>query len=190
MQTSTKRILSITLAGLLFIGALMIYANLIEPEIRKIGEMRAEVFSKEQAFNGHKKAVEKVQALIAKVRGEAQLQETVNMALPSNPDVTRVLGQIYAISRSSQADLTLFTVKELPFKADESNLVKRVGVLEVNLGVSGTYESIKNFMKALETNIRVSDVKSFHVGVEGSSSRASQNFFTGSAVVNVYYQEQ
>lgn len=188
MRASTKRILSIAMAGLLFIGTLVVYANLIEPEISAVGKIRAEVFSKEKAFKEQKQAVSKVQSLVAQLRGAAEVQETVNLALPADPNVTQILGQTHAIARSSQVDLTTFAIRPLPFQADEKSLVRRVGVLEVSLAVNGTYEAIKSFTRALETNIRISNVKTIKVAPVAAA--LGRNSLNASLVMEVFYQEQ
>lgn len=190
MRASSKRILSIAFAGFLFIGTLVVYANFIEPEVGTVGKMRAEVFSKEKTFRDQKQAVQKVQGLIAELKGAVQIQETVNLALPSNPNVTQILGQIHAIARSSQTELASFAIKPLSFQVNENALVNRVGVLGVSLAVNGSYESVKNFVRALETNIRISNVKTFEISSINSGSRSTGNSLSASLALEVFYQEQ
>lgn len=192
MRASTKRILSIGFAGLLFIGTLIVYGNFIEPEMAVVSEKRAQVYSKERAFNERKEAVEKVQALVAKLKGSAQLQETVNLAFPAKPNVTQVLGQLNAIARTNQVNLNSFSIKPQAFQVGTKSIVKRIGVMEMELSVSGPYEAIRNFGRALETNIRVVNIKNLKIEplvAGGEGARSGFSALKGSLTVEVYYQE-
>lgn len=189
MRSSSKRLMSILLAGVLFIGTLVVYANFIQPEFKKLKDLRSEVYSKERAFNEHKRAVLKVQDLVAKFKGSAQLKETVDMALPAGPNVTQVLGQMHAIARTNQVTITGLSVKPMPFEADKKTLVRRIGKLQIDVIVVGSYDGVKNFTKALETNIRVADVKTMNIQSGRENGSRSSETLAVNLGIQVYYQE-
>ncbi len=161
MKTSTKRILSIALAALLFVGILVVYASLIKPELAKIDEKRALVVSKESLFASESSAVNQVQDLIGQFQSIVALQETVSLALPQEENVTGILNQIQSIASLSNVSLNSFSVRPLAFKPTKQPLVRRLGSLEIVFAVTGGYENLKQFLKSLETNVRISNITSF-----------------------------
>src|SRR3989344_3211047 len=189
MRASTKRILSIGISGILFIAALVVYANLIRPATVLVGQKRSELYSKESAFENQKLAVQKVKELISKLQGVAELQRTVSLVMPSRPDITQVLNQLQAITNTYQTNLKSFTIRTLPFEGNSKALVKRIGTLELDVTVTGSYDSVKNFLRAMEANVRVFNVKRFRVSPAGGSQGGVQDFFTAQVTFQAYYQE-
>ena len=187
MKTSTKRILSIILAALLFLGILIIYASFIRPELAKISEKRALVVSKENLFNNESGAVSEVQNLISQFQSVASLQETVSLALPREENVTDILNHVQSIANISNIKLVSFSVKPLAFEATKQALVKRLGSLEVAVSAEGSYESLKQFLKSLETNVRISNVVGFRFFSTGG--QASTSDYKLSLTVETFYQE-
>ena len=189
MKTSTKRILSIGLAGLLFIGILVVYGNFIRPEMKKIGEKRALLISKETLFNNEQNAVSQVQDLIGQFQSIAKLQETVSLALPLEENVTQVLNQLQSIANLSNVEMKSFSIRPLAFEASRQPLVKRLGALELNISISGPYVNVKNFLRSLETNVRIVNVKDFHLTpISGEGSLPGEGF-NMILTVEVFYQE-
>lgn len=188
MKASTKRVLSIGLAFLFFIALLIVYGNFIRPELVKIGEKRAGVISKEILFNNQKAAVEGVQKLISQFQSTAQLQETVSLAVPREENVTQALNQLQAMAKNSQTGIVSFTVSPLPFEPTRQPLIKRLGVLELNLAVQGSYEALKSFLRYLETNVRVANIDNFRIAP--ANARESQDFYVLTLKAELYYQEK
>ncbi|MEK7086673.1 MAG: hypothetical protein AAB935_00245 [Patescibacteria group bacterium] len=186
MKPSTKRVLSIGLSGLFLIAVLIVYGNFIRPELVRIDKKRAAVLSKEALFNNQKTAVLGVQKLISQFQSVSRLQETVSLAMPLDENVTQALNQLQAIGKNSQASVVSFAINPLSFEPTREPLVKRLGVLETDLVLQGSYESLKSFLKYLETNVRVANVKNFRIG-PGSSQ--SQDFYSLVLKAEMYYQE-
>ena len=183
MKASTKRILSIALSGFLFIGTLIVYSNFIRPAATEVGAKRSVLFSKSTTFNSQKEAVSRVQELIARLKGAARLEETVSLLIPTKPGVTEALAQLRAITESSGVRLQSFSIAPLPLEPSTSPLVRRLGVLELGLSVAGSYESVKQFLQAIETNVRIFNVKSLTI------APTREGGFIGQFSVQVYYQE-
>jgi len=186
MKTSTKRILSIGLAALFFLGILVVYASFIKPELAKIGEKRALVVSKETLFENESNAVNQVQDLIGRFQSIASLQETVSLALPQEENVTGILNQVQSIANLSGVTLTSFSVRPLAFEASKQSLVKRLGSLEIVVSVTGNYANLKKFLKSFETNVRISNVISFRFFPTGNPSNDGYNL---NLTVETFYQE-
>ncbi|MEK7464756.1 MAG: type 4a pilus biogenesis protein PilO [Patescibacteria group bacterium] len=189
MRTSTKRILSIGLAGLFFIGILVVFTSLIKPEIDEIGIIRGLTTSKERLFENQKSAVSQVQKLIGEFQNIAKLQETVSLALPISEHVTQALSQFQSIAKQAQINLKTFSVRPLSLEATKQPLVKRLGSLEVDLNLEGSYANLKSFINFLETNVRITNITSFNMSPAVSSIGTNQDLYALSLSVDVFYQE-
>ncbi|MCP6720199.1 MAG: type 4a pilus biogenesis protein PilO [Patescibacteria group bacterium] len=189
MKTSTKRILSIGLAGLFFIGILVVFGSLIRPEMTKINEKRALLSSKETLFSNEQDAVSQVRDLIGQFQSIVKLQETVSLALPLEENITQILNQLQSIANLSNVEMRSFSIRPLAFEASRQPLVKRLGVLELDISIDGPYDNIKNFLRSLETNVRVVNAKSFRLAtISGEGSPPGEDF-NMTLTVEVYHQE-
>lgn len=191
MRISTKRILSISVSLLLFIGVIVVYFQLIVPKAQEFSKRRAENFSKQSVYNNQKEAVDQVQKLIAQVRDLKELQKSVGFAMPVGPDTIGVLRQIDAISKSTNATITSLSFRiSPPFipsgKNKKITIVKPMGVVNVTVSVKGFYENLKKFLELLEKNIRVANVKTFRFtpGI-GKDAGMNDSFEVN---VDVFYQ--
>ena len=186
MKTSTKRILSIGFSAFCLIAAFIVYGSLIRGELESASTRRGELISKENIFNNQKNAVSEVQKLISEFQSIATIQQNVSLAMPIGESTTDALNQWQAIVRSSGVVVRAFSLKPVALQPSKQLLAKRVGTLEMNTTVDGSYEQIKSFLRFLETNIRVSNVRSVSVSpVIGASSERYSLVLT----VEMYYQE-
>ncbi|MDP2705840.1 MAG: type 4a pilus biogenesis protein PilO [bacterium] len=184
MKASTKRILSIGAAFLLLIGALLVYQNLIRPLGEEIDKKRSEADAKGSLFQKQSNAVQQAQDLINRSKNLGAIEDTVSLAIPNTPATTNALSQIEAIARLNNVILSGIDVKSIvPRKTTNVNLIKDLGVVEVNVNVSGAYPNLKAFLRSLETNVRVANVKEFNF-----RSSAGSGVYTMNLVVEFYYQ--
>jgi len=176
------------IAGMLFIGTVVVYANLIQPAAVEVGAQRQLVFSKSAMFASQYTAVDRVRELIIKFQGTAKLQDTMDLVMPLTAQTTELLNQIQAIARSSQVSLESFSLSFLPFESGRSSLVRRLGVLQVGLSVSGSYASVQSFFRALERNVRLLSMERLDIRVVGGVRDVPSDIFIGDATVRAYYQ--
>lgn len=180
MKSSAKRALSLLVSIVFFVVALVIYALLISPAYEEIVRLRGVLFGKRELIQEQRGAIDKVNSLIQKYQGTSNLQEVVNLSLPNNEELSSVFGQLYAIARFSGVSIEVFGVQPLALKPTKSSsLIKSLGTLRINLRLLGSYDSLKGFVRGLETNIRVMDLIS--IKKEGD---------THNLVVDAYYQPQ
>ncbi|KKU91675.1 MAG: hypothetical protein UY23_C0001G0281 [Candidatus Jorgensenbacteria bacterium GW2011_GWA1_48_11] len=186
MKTSTKRILSIGLAGLLLVGTLVVYVSFIKPEIDVIAQERSLAVSKANLFSDQKAAVQGVQKLIAQFQSITSIQQDVNLEMPIGANTTQALNQIQSVTRLNQVNLNSLSIKAESFLPSRQPLAKRLGTLTVNMAVTGAYDNIKGFLRALETNVRVANTKTFTIS---PVSGLNQNNYSLTLSVEIYYQE-
>jgi hypothetical protein len=191
MRVSTKRILSI-LAGLMFImGAVFVYFGLIRGEIAATEQTRGILTSKEVLLANQERAVTQVKGLIDEFKNFARLQETAGRAVPNGASAINALRQIEAVSRSANVVITGidFATPAAPSSrtgaTGPTSVVKKLRVLEVKARLDGPYANLKQFVKLLETSVRVANVKRLNYtpgGLPGSSDSLTIE-------VEMYYQE-
>lgn len=183
MRASTKRILSIVLAFIFFVATFVIYQNLIGPEGAIIREKGGLVNAKESLFESQRQAVEEVQSLISQFQNLRSIQESVSLAMPNSQETTRALSQLEAISRSSGVNIVSLDFEHLAALPSNQPLIKKIGVLQVNVGLTGSYSGLKNFVRLLETNVRVANVRELNFA-------RLQNDYGLNVVAEVYYQAE
>jgi len=181
MRTSTKRILSILLSSIFFIAFIVVVTSLVKPEFEQVMENRGEFYSKKKVFEDQQEAVGKVEQLIQETKSFDQLKQTVSLAVPLEKQIPDILNQLNAISRTSNVSITSFKSNLQAFEEGSSQLARRLGIIRIELAVSGDYRNLKNFLRFLESNVRVFNVKSFII-----SQGIRQQFLVQ---VETYYQE-
>ncbi len=193
MRISTKRILSIGISLVLFIGVIVVYFQLIVPKAKDLSKKRAEIFSRQTVYNNQKEAVDQVQKLIAQIREEKikELQKSVIFAMPIGPDTIGALRQIDAIAKSSNSVITGLNFRISPpanpsARSKKVTILKPMGVVNVSVSIRGAYENLKRFLELLEKNIRVANTATYRF-TPGLAKDAGIND-SMEVSVDVYYQ--
>lgn len=189
MRVSTKRILSI-LVGLVFLmGAVFVYIGLIRGEMTAVGETRNLLASKEALFANQEAAVNQVKDLINEFKNFTQLQGTADRAIPDGASTVSALRQLEAIGRTAGAVITgLDFSTPTPSSRGApgaTSVVKRLHTLEAKVRVEGPYANLKQFVKLLETSVRVANVTRLNYSPGGVASSGDSL----SLEVDMYYQE-
>ena len=188
MKNSTKRILSIGFAAIFFIATLAVYGNFIRPEMDVIQERRSKVDAKQTLFETQQVAVSQVEQVISTFQNANKFKETVSLAIPENPNVTDALNQLQAIARSNQVNFVKFSVKQNPPLASKGLLVQSLSVLTLDLGVRGTYQGVKGFLRSVETNVRVANTKTVMFAPAKEAGQGSEELYELNLSVDIFYQ--
>lgn len=187
MRASSKRALSVGLAAIFFIATLVVYSSLISPELDVVTKQRAELSTSQDLFNSQKDATQSVKKLFKDMQNASSVRDTISLALPVGPSMTEALHQIDSMSGVSRVSVDSFVITPATPEASNAPLVKRLGKLEIAISVSGNYDSVRGFLKLLETNIRVVNVKSFEFSTNKGQNVA--NPYTLKVVADMFYQE-
>lgn len=189
MRVSTKRILSI-LVGLAFLlGAFSVYLGFIRDAMAAAEEIRGLLASKEALFENQEQAVNQVKGLLDEFKNFARLEETVSRAVPNGISSISALRQLEAVGRTAGVAITGLDfstpVSGSRNTTGATSVVKRLRTLEIRVRAEGSYESVKLFVKLLETSVRVANVKQLNYAPGGIGT-------SGGVVtmeVAMYYQE-
>lgn len=189
MRVSTKRILSI-LTGLVFLlGAVMVYVGLTRGELAEVEKVRNLLASKETLLANQERAVGQVKGLLDEFKNFAQLQATVSRAVPNGPATVSAVRQIEAVARAAGAavagvSLATPSVGSRGAPGAES-VVKRLRTLEARVRADGSYANLKQFVKLLETSVRVANITTMNYAASGAGGSSD----TLTLEVEMYYQE-
>lgn len=186
MKSSAKRALSLLISIAFFVAALVIYALLVRPAYSDIVKLRGAWTSKQKTFSDQEIVISKVNDLMKRYQGAANLQKIVPLSLPASENLSSVFAQLYYLARLSNAGIEVFGVQPLAIKpVKEKSLIKGLGTLRINLRLVGSYESLKAFLRGVETNLRVMDLNSLKVE---AMVAAAPGLFVSNVVINTYYQ--
>ena len=180
MKTSTKRILSIFLTGLLFLLALIFYVNLVKPEYADIQNLRASLAARSVLFDEQKEIISNVKNLLSQYESAAQLQETISLAMPLGEGIAELFQQIFALSQLSGLSIQSFNLKTLALKPNN------LGTIQLDLRLAGSYGALKTFIRSAETNIRVMDLSNLRIQPAG---KPEQDLYRHDLTINAYYQQ-
>ena len=171
MKNSLQRTISLLGSLGLLVAAMVIYSSLIRPEYIQVNELRGILSAKTDLLFKQQSIIFQVEELLSQYQNSARIQETVSLSLPLKEETSSIFGQLQALAQANSLSIEVFGVQNLP--VTKNNL----GALSVSLKVVGSYENFKNFLRGVETNIRVMDLSSLKI------ERASYN-----VVLNTYYQ--
>ncbi len=173
----------------LFVGVLVVYALLLRPAYANLNKMRGEFYARQQIFFEQSAIIQKVKDLIAQYQGTVRIQDTVSLTLPTEPESGSIVSQLQSIAGASGIVLQSLSLQMQALRAapDSQQEVKSLGVVEISARLIGPYEGFKNFLRGVETNIRLMDVVDVRAEI---LNRNAPNNLSYTAVINAYYQAE
>ncbi len=189
MRASTKRILSIIVSAALMVTVIVVFIKLIKPAYLEVQKLRGEIEARANLLKEQTNAVSQVQNLISQLQTQnvTQFQEQISLVLPLTESVPQALSQYQAIAQAGGLSIQSIGLNYLAIKPPVSNigLAKGRGTVRFKLKVLGSYEAMKTFTQAIETNVRLTDLVSFKISRTG---QPGQNLYLNEIVVDSYYQ--
>lgn len=161
MRVSTKRILSIILSGVFFIGAMYMFTGPVQDEMKSINDKRGKLATQQQLYASQSQAIAQVQKLISSFQDSKNLQSQTSYAIPNGEQAITALRQVEAIGRASNITFGSVKFKSTAPRVTAQQFLKKLGVLEVSISATGDYANLKDFMRKLETTVRIANVKNY-----------------------------
>jgi len=209
MKQETKRLSSILIAALIVAGALVVYFEFIVPAYTNLETIKGQEESEQTLYTNETQIASKIKGLLATYQSDSSSSQSVAMALPVGEDISGALAQIYGIaanagvavqgtSVSAQAVQAVTpapvasTSSQLANAAAAGAIVKPTGTVSFQVVGSGSYESFKNFLQGIETNIRIFNVTAISLqpapGASLKAGAANPDLFNYTITVVAYYQ--
>lgn len=200
MKQSAKRLISMVVSLVLMIGAFVIFFNLTQPIYQDIQSAKGIQASKQSFIDSKKAAIKQVQKLIQSFGNDTELQSiqnAVQISLPDNPDITGALTQISGLANlnnTSNISIQSINIADIPASqsqpsgssAKKQNIFdKPFSKINFTLQISGLYDDFKNYLRKIETNTRIFDVKEIDVNPQ---VKLGSVIYTYSLQVAAYYQ--
>lgn len=185
MKDSTKRFYSLLLSFAMALGALIIYVTMISPSFSAIQTLRGERQAKQVRYDDYKKAVELTNTMITRSQGLTVLSESFNQSIPQTEEIPSMLNQIYGLAKMNNILVGGVDFQIVPTVESNTNaLVTPLGKVRATVKGIGSYSDTKNFIKALETNVRIMDISSANI-TEGNKKAP---VLASTIVIDAYYQ--
>lgn len=186
MKASTKRTLSLLTAIGLLAGSLIVYSNFLKQEYAEIQKLRGELTAQSQLYEAEASSVSQIQQLLSKSQSSMSIKEALSLALPETREqIADIINQLSVISSNEEMKIRSVSLGYLPIEPSQSSsLVKGAGVLKITLELQGSYNQFKKWLKDIETNIRLMDVKILKI----ESAEKTTDLFRYNLIINAYYQ--
>ncbi len=193
MKQTTKRFLSLLISFVLFVASLIVYFNLIVPAGDEEQKVKAQAISRENFVKSQQAAISQVQKLISSYKGEGKLRDVVSSILPLSPDLAGAFAQLSGLAQVNKLSIQNVTVS-IPVNQNARvnnnasgtvQLAKPFGSVDFQIKIMGSYGDFKSFLRNLETNIRIFDVKKITLE---SPSKPNQEVYGYDLTVETYYQ--
>lgn len=192
MKHSTKRLISLTVAVVMFAGALFVFLELVRPAYADLEYLRGVMLGKKSIVESQEKIVAQVRQAMERFSERPELQGAVSLALPLKANEGRVFHEVQKLAEMNEVSLQTFQVnvstassQKKPKSSTVAFAVAPVQALNFQARFVGSYENFKKFLEMLETNVRITDVRS--VSAE-PIARSSPNFYTFNLSAATYYQ--
>jgi len=183
------------IATLLLAGAIVVYATGIRGEYEEVLRLRGEQIGGETFLSTQTEMKGKLDALIGSATGaaNANLREAVSRTLPFGEEMPNAVAQFNGIALESGISILSMSATANPAAprtalrglAPVQNIVRPLETISFELKLSGPYENFKRFLKGLEENVRMFQVKAFSITPAG---KPEQDFYTYAVSVATYYQ--
>lgn len=185
MKATTKRSLMILTAVVLLAGSVIVYQLLTAPAHQEIAALRGKVSGLSQSLATYRVFNDQFKNLLSEYQNLTDLKNQISLILPAGTDAPYAIEQAIGLAKMSNLKVQSLNIKPLAIKPPSLPLAKGIGTLRIDLKLSGAYENFKLFLKAVESNILISEVVNFKV--EKLSGETDLNF---SVTMDSYYQAE
>lgn len=182
ISSKYNTIILVVLGGLLVVILILVF--LMRPAWGTLKQLGNEIPKEQQARDLSQEDVKNLEKAKKFFQDEQQSVETVNTAVPIQPEVPSILVTLEALAKQSGVFLTSFSPQQVGTQtaavaptAGSNQLVNPPGVdsIEITANFRGPYNSLINFLYSLEGSLRLVDVKTITVNsssgtVEGNIS--------------------
>jgi Tfp pilus assembly protein PilO len=160
----------------------------IRPAYGEINALRGDLSSKQETYENQQKIIDEVTVLLQKYESVSNLKDKISLVVPSSEDYATLVNQLGSLARLSNLFLESIQMNPVPQKTSTVSgagalSLPTLRTLQVNMRLIGSYESLKDFLDKVETNIRIMDPAKISI-----TPGVSTGIMTYELIVNTYYQ--
>lgn len=179
MTETTKQNLSILLITLLLVGTIFLFARFIKPSFDNTKELMLEIKKTEESIQLLQEYKAKSESLIQSYLNLGDQVESINLALPDNPQTAQVLATLDMISKNTGISLNNLNFRE--FTKNDQNY------LEIKTRFSATYDNAKKWIEEIEKELRVIDLTKSNIKSNTSSKGKVSNILEYNVTLLTYF---
>lgn len=163
---------NVILAGLIIVG----FMFLLFPLYEKVGGLKAKLEKRSEELQNKEKYFSKLNKLKQQLDGFKEEVVKIESSLPQEADILDVVNFISSLSSRNGLIMKSVTISKASQTAETKGVVKRTSL---NIGLSGSYEALKNFLSELQKSSRLIEVDSisFESTPKQERSRGEVNNF-------------
>jgi Tfp pilus assembly protein PilO len=186
MRQSAKRLISSLVSLFFVIGAFIVFFDFLQPKYGELVDLKSQVESKRVQLESEQKIVNDVKKLVNTFNGAANDRVQAGFALPTSTMAAEALAQIHGIASTNHLltaqsyGVTVPQDQVTPEDARRQNgqtvLAQPVVPVSIQARFIGSYGEFKGFLRNVETNVRIFDVKSISIQPASKSNQDLYNF--------------
>lgn len=188
MKPSSYRLLTIVSSMVFVIGTIFVYTAFIRGTYEEIQVLRAKRDGAKETLAETEHAIESIKALAQKYESLTDLKDNFSLMLPGDKDLPTAINQLESLAIQKNVSIGSLVVSEIPSRTllakRTATAIRPVRAVLVDIKLTGTYDDMKDFLEAIQTNVRLMDVVS--VKINGGGVKTDLDH---SIVVQTYYQE-
>lgn len=177
----------------LAIGATLLFAGIgtfvyfVIPLYDNVQKLRLDTEQKNQELTKKQETKIKVEQVLEQYETLAKEAEKVNLSVPSDKDIPSLLVTMEALAAESGMVMdSLVFAEAAPPAAPERAAVQKYRVMGVSVSVRGTYAALKNYLAAVEDNIRLLDI--MNVSFSGLDKETESDVMRFTIRMQTYFQ--
>jgi len=181
--------------GILILASIGVIVLLDVPNVQGILALRKQIEVAKQNFSERQAFIGKVDSLIDVYQKNEENIDKLDQILPAKEDIPNLIVQVEALvfeqglildqlNVNSSAEDTGATVAEEVRTGQAAANAPKYKTLNIDLGFTGDYSAMKNFLKATEENMRLIDIDSISITPEAEVV----GIFKYQLTLKTYYQ--
>lgn len=179
-----KNIIYLASIGILAIGTIMLI-----PKFSSLGILRDQLLDVQKKFDGLIAEQNRLEKNRKKYQQLGEKLSVLEKMIPSQPDLTYLIAELEVIARKRGIFLNSVSFTELSPERTKLPSSQGLRVVAIDLKVQGTYSGFKEFLRALEEEMRLMDVQEvrFSGGRKADIEGSGGSILSFNLRVNTYY---
>lgn len=193
MKYTARRNISLALSLVFLVLTLIVIFVWAWPTFKEVGDLNKKINEEKSQYDTQYKAVQIAKSIIDQYKSLISVSQTISLSIPRGAEIQNLLAQLDNITTQSGLSLQSINFENVgalasPSKQSASNIVQGYKTLRLTLGLMGNYESLKTWLNAVESDIRLMDIVNIAFAGLTSDSQKNSGLFNFKVMLNVYYQ--
>ncbi len=192
MKYTARRNISLGLSFVFLILAILVIFVWAWPAFKTVGELNKKISQEKSQYDTQYKAVQIAKTIINQYKSLISVSQTISLSIPRGAEIQNLLAQLDNITTQSGLSLQSVNFESVgaltPVKQTSQSIVQSYKTLRLTLGLTGNYESLKTWLNAVESDIRLMDIVNVSFAGLTSDNQKNSGLFNFKVMLNVYYQ--